>query len=224
MSRIMARTLMASTVAGLIAFAAGCSGTAGQQRTAGGVEAIRDLRDAVQQNSKQIDLVLGALDKVVGSANTDPTPAYMEFRSQLTTLDSDTEKARSRAATMKTRTEEYIRSWEAELVNIQNPEVQKQSDERRGQARESFAKLQSSSQSVRDTYKQFQGDLHDIQSYLDNDLNARGLAAITTLVDKTKAEGKAIQDGLSAFSTQLNDVANAIAPKAEVTTAEAQKT
>lgn len=215
MSTMLGRISAALAFAGFLALAAGCSETAGQKRTAGGVEALRDLRDALNQGSKQIDLVLAALDKVVATASTDPTPAYAEFRKELATLDSYTEKARSRSAAMKARTEEYIKAWETELEAIKNPELQKRSDERRAQAREKFTMLKTSAQTVRDNYKKFQGDLHDIQSTLDLDLNAGGIASVKDIIDKAKEEGKAIMSSLNEFASKVDEVANTIAPKVE---------
>jgi len=189
----------------------GCGGR-GYQKAEAKVEAMKQVQSTLEKGKAQIDATLKSLDQVVAAAGSDPRPAFDKFTADVKALDALSDDARSRNAAMKSQSEEYFKAWEEEMKDVKNPDLAKLSDERRAKAKETFKSLQAEAQVLRDSYNAFSTDLHEIQKYLNSNLNAAGIAAATKIIDKTKESGKKVMQEIDKAQGQLAQVADELSP------------
>jgi capsule polysaccharide export protein KpsE/RkpR len=201
----------ALTAAGVLV--AGSSVSAAGYKLADKVgESIANFRDEIVDVKKAVDTTMGALDKIVTEATTDPRKAFKAFDDSVPKVDSAAAKAKKRAEDMKARGKKYFETWEKELAGVNDPDIRKLAEERRTKLQATFDNIKSSMEPARDQFTAWLADLKDLQKYLSQDLTVSGIDAAKELIAKSKTEGVHVQQTLDKVIAELNTIVATITP------------
>lgn len=173
---------------------------------------IAEFRDEIVNIKKETDATMTALDKVVTTAASDPRKAFKEFEKAVPRIDDAAKKAKKRAEDIKSRGQAYFKDWEKELATVSNPEIRKLAEERKARLQTTFDSIKTVMVPARDQFNTWLADLKDLHKYLSSDLTIEGVDAAKSLIEKTKAEGVAVQQTLDKVIGELNSIVAALTP------------
>ncbi len=173
---------------------------------------IAEFRDEIVTVKKEVDNTMAALDKIVTTAATDPRKAFKDFDKAIPQIDDAAKKAKKRGEDIKARGQAYFKAWEKELADMNNAEIRKLAEERKAKLEETFGKIRTSMEPVRDQFNTWLADLKDLQKYLSNDLTISGIDAAKELIGKTKTEGQAVQKSMDKVIAELNTIVATLTP------------
>lgn len=173
---------------------------------------IAEFRDEIVTIKKEVDTTMGALDKIVTTAATDPRKAFKDFDKAVPQIDDAAKKAKKRGEEIKARGQAYFQGWEKELANVNNAEIRKLAEERKAKLQETFGSIRTSMEPVRDEFTTWLADLKDLRKYLSNDLTIGGIDAAKELINKTMTEGRGVQQSMDRVITDLNTIVATLTP------------
>jgi chromosome segregation ATPase len=206
--RVLSSTLVLMTLAGAL-LAGGCA-SSGTQRASGASTSMSDLRTELTSAKTQVGETTAALGALPSPATTDLSAAFATYQNELRDLEAVAQRARDRANAMRTRVQEYYDNWEEELEGISSESIRELSEQRRQAAVEAFDKINAAAQELRDAYDLFVTDLRDISTFLENDLNPTGVAAISEMITKANEDGKVVNGHIDAMIAELDAVRDAM--------------
>jgi len=177
-----------------------------QKKAEKAIESMRKTGDEVEKAKVQKDKTMAALAQLTGQQGDLKKP-LKKLSDEMKKLDKSVEKVRKVSADMRGKTEEFFKVWEQELSNIQNPDLQRKSGERRTQAIQHLEVLSPALQKSRESFASLITSLEDIRSYLTLDLSPNGISAVEDMVKKAKTQNEAIDQGLADIKQQLTDFA-----------------
>ena len=176
---------------------------------------IAEFRDEIVTIKKEVDVTMAALDKIVTTAATDPRKAFKDFDKAVPQIDDAAKKARKRGEDIKARGQAYFKAWEKELAAVNNAEIRQLAEERKGKLAETFGKIRTTMEPVRDEFNAWLADLKDLQKYLSNDLTIGGIDAAKELIGKAKTEGQGVQQSMDKVIGELNTIVATLTPAKE---------
>jgi hypothetical protein len=201
----------AVTSVAVVALMTGCASTGYEKANKTG-ESIAAFRNDVLNISKATDATMAALNKVIVTANNDPTKAYNTFADSLNKLDGAVATAKARAQEIQAQGDAYFKHWETQLQTIQNPDIRKAAEQQKAKLQATFAKIKPLAQQTKADFEPFSNDCHDLQKFLSNDLTVTGVDAAKSLIDKTVTHGQAVQKSLASLMAEMNSISAAITP------------
>lgn len=175
-------------------------------------EGIADFRAEITNLKRDVDNTLKSLDQIAVTANTDPRAAFEKFSKNVTSLSSSADKARKRGKEIREKGQAYFDQWEAQLAQLNNPEVKQLAEKRRTKLRAAFDNIRKIADPLNAKFDAWMSDLKDLQIYLANDLTIAGVDGAKTLFAKTKAEGLDVQKSMDELIAELNTIAAALTP------------
>ena len=177
-----------------------------QKKAEKSIESMRKTRDEIEKARVQKDKTMAALAQLTAQQGDLKKP-LKKLSDELKKLDKSADNVRKVSADMRVKTEEFFKVWEQELSNIQNPDLQRKSGERRTQAVQHLEKLSPAIQKTRESFAALITSLEDIRNYLTLDLSPNGISAVGDMVKKAQTQNEAIDQGLADIEQQLNDFA-----------------
>lgn len=199
------RRLIASIVPAAAACAlilVGCSSSSKAEKS---TESMAATGTRVDKASAQVDTVLASLENVVNNKKGDLKPAYDRFSKEVDkTMDvaAETRKANDN---LKSQAATQFDAWIKEAQNLNDPNLQKASLERRDQARSAYNRIQDAGQKAKAAYDPFIADLKNIRSFLATDMTTHGVDACATSIEKAKSDGAALKSALGDMRTAMAD-------------------
>lgn len=211
--KIITKLSMAAFIAAAAQLSTPATGSAAGYKMADKVGAsIAEFRDEILTIKKEVDKTMGALDKIVTTAATDPRPAFKDFDKAVPQIDDAAKKAKKRAEDMKARGQAYFKEWEKELAEVNNSDIRKLAEERKAKLQTTFDSIKELMAPARDSFNTWLADLKDLQKYLSNDLTIGGVDAAKELIGKTKSEGQGVQQSMDKVIAELNTIVATLTP------------
>jgi len=189
----------------------GCS-TTGVDRAEQRVASMEQMRAAVVEGKANVTATSAALQEVVAAGNADPRPAYAKYKGELTELDSAVTTIRGLADDLQANSKAYFDNWTAQLANIENPDIKARAEKAKQEFTAQFTKIKDAGQVVKTKFAPLSADLHDIQKYLDLNLNAQGVASIKDLAEKASKEAGEVNVATDALLQAVDAARAALAP------------
>ena len=202
-------TMMAAGAALLLS---GCGTTKGYKQADKTGVGIAEFRDEITKGKTAIDATMKSLSDVAATANTDPRKAFKQFSEDVADLQSSAEKIKARAQAMKDQGQAYFKQWEAELNQVNNPEIRTLAEQRRAKLQETFESIRKVTEPLKAQFAPWMSDLKDLEKYLANDLTIAGVDAAKPLFTKTTEGGLEVQKSMDAVVAELNTLAATITP------------
>jgi hypothetical protein len=173
---------------------------------------IAEFRDEIINVKNQVDAAVAALDQVVANAATDPRKSFKAFDKTVPRVDDAAKKAKKRSEDIKARGAAYFKDWEKEMAAVNNPEIKQLAIDRKAKLQTSFDNIKKVMEPVKEQFNPWLSDLKDLQKFLSSDLTVSGIDAARDLVDKTRADGKEVQQSMDKVIIELNSIVAAITP------------
>lgn len=195
----------------IVLFITGCasSGYKKADKTGAGLAAFRD---EIVNAQTAVNDTMKSLDAVAQSADTDPRKAFDQFSKDVAKLDASAKKVAKRGQDMQAAGQEYFKTWEMQMAEVQNPDIRKLAETRKAKLQEAFAEIRTLSTPLKAQFDPWMSDLKDLQKYLGNDLTIAGVDAAKKLFVKAQGEGADVQKSMDKLVAELNTVAAAITP------------
>ena len=206
--KIITSTLTSLAVVALLS---GCA-TSGYKQADKTGAGIAEFRNEVVNLKQAVDGAMVNLTKITEVAASDPRKAYQAFAKSVDNVEKSRAKAGKRAASMKAAGEAYFEQWEAQLANIDNPEIRNLAAERKAKLSEIFGKLRPQLEQARDDFDPFLSDLKDLRMFLSQDLTIAGVDAAKGILKKTRDHGATLQKSLDGLIDEMNSVAAQLTP------------
>lgn len=186
---------------------AGCASSSGYKQADKTGKGIADFRDEVVKLKKAVDGAMANLTLTTETAAADPRKAYEAFAKSVDQVETARAKAGKRAADMKAAGDAYFKQWEAQLANINNPDIRKLAEERKVKLSETFKKLRPLLEQAKGDFDPFVSDLKDLRSFLGQDLTVAGVDSARKIIEKTRTNGSKLQKSLDDLIAEMNSIA-----------------
>jgi len=193
-------------------FAVGCGSTRGYQQADKTGEAINTVRNDIVNVKAAVDASMKALDALAAAATTDPRKAYETYAKSVDKVEKAAKTAKDDADDMNAHGAEYFKNWEAQLAAVQNPEIRRLAQERRGKLQEAFGTIKTAAEGTKTSFPPFLSNLKDLRTALSSDLTVQGIAAAKGIFAKTKSNGVEVQKHLDELVAEMNTVVAAVTP------------
>ena len=202
-----------STLTGLAvaAMLSGCA-TSGYKQADKTGAGIASFRDEVVNLKHAVDGAMENLNDTAETAATDPRKAFQAFAKSVDKVESARAKVGKRAADMKAAGDAYFKQWEAQLANINNPEIRNLAQERKAKLNVIFGKLRPLVEQSKADFDPFLADLKDLRTFLNQDLTIAGVDAAKGIIQKTRDHGVVLQKSLDGLIDEMNSIAAQLTP------------
>jgi hypothetical protein len=197
---------------GFVVAITGCVTSKGYTRATATTSRIDDVRTELELLKIQIDTTSGSVKGLLEGGDQDLRPLYASFVKQISRLEAGANRLDDRVARMREQGRDYYVAWDSEIDTISDPETREQSRARQDQARERFRELVSTVEEVKAVMEPYLTDLRDVQSFLNNDLNPSGVAAISDKALMAADEGETLKAHIDRVTAELEEVNAAISP------------
>jgi hypothetical protein len=204
--------VLAALAVGANMLLSGCGTTSGYQQADKTGAGIADFRDELVNGKKAIDGTMKALGEIATTATTDPRKAFEKYSKAVANLESTAEKVKKRGEAMKAQGAAYFKQWEAELAQVNNPEIRKLAETRKAKLQGTFDNIRKYTEPLKTQFAPWMSTLKDLQKYLGNDLTIAGVDAAKSLFIKATNEGLEVQKSMDALLAELNTVSATITP------------
>jgi len=198
--------------AGSALLLSGCGTTANYKQADKTGAGIAEFRDEILKGKAAIDATMKSLGDVAANAATDPRPAFEQFSKDVANLESTAEKIRKRAQSMREQGQSYFKQWEAELAQVNNPEIRALAESRKAKLQETFENVRKFSEPLKAQFDPWMSNLKDLQKYLANDLTIAGVEAAKDLFTKTTEGGLEVQKSMDGLVAELNTISATLTP------------
>jgi hypothetical protein len=193
-------TFLIFTVTTCVSLAA--CGAAGPKRIDATTSSMRDTKLMLDRGAEQVTSVVTAA-KAIESAQ-DRTRAFEDFSKAMDRLEADAKKAQSAWASLTSRTEEYVKAWEAESAALSSDASKQVAASRREAFASRFAALQSDLAAVKSSYGDLMTELSDIRILLANDLTQDGIDAVRPFIAAAEKSASTLQTNIGKLSAKLD--------------------
>jgi uncharacterized phage infection (PIP) family protein YhgE len=190
----------------------GCGTTKGYKQADKTGAGIAEFREEITKGKTAIDATMKSLSDVAATANTDPRKAFEQFSKDVTALESTANDIRKSAQSMTERGQEYFKQWEAELAQVNSPEIRALAEKRKADLQSTFESIRKYTQPLKEQFEPWMSNLKDLEKYLANDLTIAGVDAAKPLFAKTNDAGLQVQKSMDGLIAELNTLAATITP------------
>jgi len=190
----------------------GCGTTSGYKQADKTGAGMAQFREEIINGNKAIDATMKALDEVAAQATTDPRKAFEQFSKAVKNLDSAAGKVRKSSEAMKAQGAAYFKNWEAQLAQVNNPEIRALAEQRKVRLQEAFEGIRKHGEPLKEQFTPWMSDLKDLEKYLSNDLTIAGVDAAKGLFSKASQGGMEVQKTMDTLIAELNTIAATITP------------
>ncbi len=177
-----------------------CAAT-GPQRLDTATSSVEDLRSQLARGDAHVEAVIAALEAFEGTE--DISRSFKDFQRALKELETSASRVRARTAAMRTRVQDHIEKWEAELAGIESEEAREISADRRQELEAAFEQLNAAMQDLKTEYEPLISSLRDVQLVLANDLSSGGLAAAESLIADAITKARAVSASVASTNDAL---------------------
>ena len=177
-------------------------GAAGPKRIDATTSSMSDTKSMLDRGGEQVASVVTAA-RAIESAQ-DRTRAFEDFSKAMDRLEADAKKAQSAWASLTSRTEEYLKAWEAESAGLSSDASKQVAASRREAFASRFASLQADLASVKSAYGDLMTKLSDIRILLANDLTQDGIDAVRPFVTEVEKSASLLQANIGKLSAKLD--------------------
>jgi hypothetical protein len=183
----------------------------GVARTASAADGLRAVSNELSTTRQTIGDTLAAL-QALSTANGDLLEPFQRVLTLREQLEQDERRMSQRGDEMRTRARDYITNWEVEVYGVEDTDLRAQAEQRRNTVRQNYTRISDTTRALRESFDPFRRDLHDIETFLANDLTPAGVRAASPSIQRANTNGQEVQRRLDAVITELQRVATAMTP------------
>jgi hypothetical protein len=176
------------------------------ERTTKSMEAVNtDMKQA----SVQIDATQASLDSLMKTGQMpaaqpqDVKVAYSAFSDNADKMETVGKNLGKDIDEMNAAGNTYFLEWAKEGGTYTNPQIQKQSEERRTELSSTFRDMESSAANSRGILNSYLAQVKQIKAYLSNDLTAEGISSVTPIAKNIEQEGNRLKQSFAPVEKSI---------------------
>lgn len=154
----------------------------------------------------QLDAIGASLDQLTRRGQADPRRAFDIFSDNASKIKELEKNFSDHAEKMESSGEAYFSEWEDESQSYSNPDIQRQSNERREELRRTYDRIAQNNVGVKEAFETYVSDVNEIEQFLSNDLTNDGLDAITNISDRVVNNGDHLKSELQNLQEAIEEV------------------
>lgn len=179
-----------------------CSNT-GTQRSVQASTTMEKMQEDISNIIMQLDKTNNSLFELTKPYQTDLKKAYDDFKNNVNTIEGMEKGFEKHANEMKQKGKDYFVEWEKEDNKYKNQQIQELSEQRRAALEEIYGSIALNSIGVKDAFRAYISDLTEIQSYISNDLTAKGMEAIKPISQRVVNDGDDFKYSINRLETAI---------------------
>jgi hypothetical protein len=199
---------------GLIVGALGCS-TTGQEKASQAATSLQETRTQIAGVETALDKAVSDLTDLAEQPKPDLKPQYDAYTASVTALESHAKAVAASAKEMRTLGEEYFKSWEKNLGDINNPELRQISADRRAKLSGHYQKVTEGYEKAKSAFDPLMVQLADVRKVLGLDLTDNGLKLAETSAKEAKRSAVGVKKELEGVRTELDELAKVLGATSE---------
>lgn len=181
----------------------GCASTGGMQRS----EEVRTTMDSIDKDireaTQQLNATETSLENLMRPNQTDIKKTFSAYKENVSKMESIEKDFAMHSDQLKSRGNDYFQEWEKDGSEYNNPQIQKLSEQRRAELGDIYGRIAENSIGVSEAFKTYVSDVKEIQSFLSNDLTAKGIDAITPTSRTVVSDGDSLKHALQDMQSAI---------------------
>ncbi len=174
---------------------------------------IRQVQDEINVAKGNVKSLVDAMTALKNSSGGGMQPAFQNFQTALSTMQTHADKVAARSQDMQARAKEYREYWENEVKGMDNAELRAGAQERANKVNERFDAIRGKFEECRKLYQPFVKDCNDVNGYLSKELSASSLGVASGALDKGIADGKQLSKSIDDAIVELVSVSVKMSPE-----------
>lgn len=188
-----------------MAFAVAACSTTGMQRSQDVQSSMQTVDNDIKRIIVQIDAINNSLDELTKAGQADLKRAFDLFSENANKIKNMEKSFAEHADEMEESGEAYFSEWGSDKQNYDNPEIQRQSEERRAELAETYDKIAENNIGVKEAFQTYVSDINEIQRFLSNDLTGAGIKSIATIADDVVDNGSNLKNELQNLQSAIEE-------------------
>src|SRR4051794_22626390 len=176
------------------------------------VQSYTSTRETLTDAQAQVDIATYSLASLRRGQGESLTDSFNRYKDSVTKLDSQGDKARQQAKSMKDEQDSHIRAWQKEMETITDPTIKSSLESRKIAARSNFDLVRLYADDVHKAYDPFLLRNKEMVQALSIDLSPAGINSLSPAMDKITADGAALKQKLAAMQHAMDNIANGVSP------------
>jgi len=167
-------------------------------------KALETITKAMTSVKTQVEDALTSLTAVTNAKDSkDLQSNFKDFSKRVDDMVKGREKARKGSEDFKAQREDYLKTWQKEMGEIQNPEIKATMEARQAKVTELMESVKPPFEAAKASFDPFMADLVDTKKMLSMDLTSGGVAAASPITSKTLADGKTVVSNIDTVLQAL---------------------
>lgn len=174
---------------------------------------LQSAATRIEAAGRQMDIAVTELDALVNNPQPDLRPQFDRFSAavgQLNTLATNITKA---AAALQARNRLHAEAWNKEIISIRNETIRATAETRKLDVATRFDNVRSACVAAQTSLGAVQGDLLDLQRYLNSDLTMGGLASIRDTATRVGRNAAPAREAVAKLVAEMRALGIAMAPQ-----------
>ena len=153
----------------------------------------------------QLDAINSSLDQLTKPGQADMKRAFDLFSENATKIKRMERNFVEHANQMESSGEAYFTEWGSDSQQYDNPDIQKQSNERRDALGETYDKIAKNNMGVKEAFRTYVSDINEIERFLSNDLTRDGINSITPIAENVVENGSHLKNELQNLQSAIEE-------------------
>jgi len=189
----------------VVLIAAGCNsnGSNGMERSDKATTTMQTMDDDIKLVIVQLEVTGASLAELTKSGQSDVKKAFELYSDNVTKIEKLEKDFAKHAEEMKVRGADYFDEWQKEGDEYENPQIQALSEQRRAELGVIYGRIAENSIGMDEAFKAYVSDVKEIQSFLSNDLTAKGIESIASISQKAVTEGNILNNEIKKLQTAI---------------------
>lgn len=179
----------------LIIIIDGCSST-GIKRSEKATTTMQTMENDIRSVMVQLDETAVSLNELMRPGQSDVKKAFDLYTNNVSKIKDLEKDFAKHADEMNARGKDYFEEWQKDGDEYKNTQIQQLSEQRRIELDEIYKRIAQNSLGVKDAFKTYVSDVHEIQNYLSNDLTSKGIEAIAPISIKVVNDGDNLKNAI----------------------------
>lgn len=172
-------------------------------------KAMRSLYQSMEAAPAKIDAVTTSLN-VLAKGEGDMRKQYDTFVTTVNDVLSHREKIRSLRAQVQANKDEFEKQWQMRLYDIKDAELRERANQRQKEVVAEFSKVSEASEAAKQAFEPWIQNVIDVRTYLENDLNASGVASVKDRVEKISKDAGGVNKSITDTLAKVQELAKKI--------------
>ena len=184
---------------------AGCNsnGSNSMERSDKASTTMQTMDDDIKLVIVQLEATGASLAELTKSGQSDVKKAFELYSDNVTKIEKLEKDFAKHAEEMKVRGADYFDEWQKEGDKYENPQIQALSEQRRAELGVIYGRIAENSIGMDEAFKAYVSDVKEIQSFLSNDLTAKGVESIAPISRKAVTEGDRLKNEIKKLQTSI---------------------